>query len=60
MKGLPQLDLYQNRLCCKWSDEKLLGRVGFARVASTVKFFEMSWKEMKKRERESLLTSHMR
>ena len=51
MKGLPQLDLLQYRLCCEESDEELLGRFGFARGASTVKFFKMTWKERRGEER---------
>ena len=52
MKGMPQLDPHQNRLCCKESDEELLGWVRFAKGASNVKFFKMSWKERRGKEEE--------
>ena len=54
MKGLPQSDSQQNKLCCKEDDEKLLGPVRFARAVSTMKFFKLTWKERrgKKEERE--------
>ena len=43
--AVPQSDSHQNRLCCEENDEKLLGRVKFARAVSTVKFFKLSRKE---------------
>ena len=52
MKGQPQLDSHQNEICYEESDEELLGLVGFAREASTVRFFKMGWKERRGGEEE--------